>query len=142
MPKVIDPLTRYVENADGCWLWTGPVNTKGYGQQGRRIAHRILYESHVGPVPEGKQLDHLCRVRSCVNPEHLEPVTARENTVRGWVARDGKRKPPVLRPTCKQGHLLAGDNVRLRSDNTRVCRACERGWVASYKRRQRAPVVA
>jgi len=70
----------------GCWIWMGKVNKFGYGSlywQGReRIAHRLLYETVRGPVAAGLQLDHLCRVRCCVNPAHLEPVTPRENVRR------------------------------------------------------------
>lgn len=73
----------------GCWLWTGYTSPRGYGDTGRyglsrtRLAHRIAYELTLGRIPEGMQLDHLCRVRRCVNPEHLEPVTPRENIARG-----------------------------------------------------------
>lgn len=80
---------------DGCWLWQGPRVHNGYGIisiQGSGVkttirAHRYAYEALVGPIPEGLQLDHLCRVRRCVNPAHLEPVTARENVRRGVRAR-------------------------------------------------------
>lgn len=74
----------------GCWLWTATVNHAGYGRfciGGRGntgLAHRVVYEFLVGPVPEGLQLDHSCNVRRCVNPKHLEPVTAAEN----WRRRD------------------------------------------------------
>jgi len=75
-----------VDEETGCWLWIG-ATARGYGQiwvDGRtQPAHRIAYELLVGPIPEGLQLDHLCRVRHCVNPEHLEPVTNRENILRG-----------------------------------------------------------
>lgn len=67
----------------GCWLWTGSQDGKGYGKTGRGRIHRIVYEELVGPIPDGLQLDHLCRVRNCVNPAHLEPVTGRENVRRG-----------------------------------------------------------
>lgn len=74
----------------GCWIWTGELNRNGYGRVwrlGRRVmAHRAMYELLVGPIPEGLVLDHLCRVRCCVNPKHLEPVTVRENTIRGEAA--------------------------------------------------------
>lgn len=76
----------------GCWTWTGSVSEKGYalfaipGRASKR-AHRWSYEHFVGPIPDGMQLDHLCRNRACVNPAHLEPVTNRENTIRGLVAR-------------------------------------------------------
>ena len=69
-----------------CWIWTGAINRKGYGRiQVRGIhrqAHREVYEQSIGGIPEGNPLDHLCRVRSCVNPEHMEPVTTAENNRR------------------------------------------------------------
>lgn len=79
----------------GCWRWTGQKNRFGYGQltvnrdgKSRCLgAHRFSYEAHVGPIPEGLEIDHLCRVRDCVNPEHLEPVTRAENVRRSWAAR-------------------------------------------------------
>lgn len=74
---------RYIVEDKGhdtpCWIWTGTQVRGGYGQVTHRTAHRVLYEIHVGPVPDGLQLDHLCFQTACVNPEHLEPVTAAEN---------------------------------------------------------------
>ena len=71
-----------------CWLWTGFINPKGYGIFGfgnnrSGGAHRWSYEYFVGPIPEGLQIDHLCRVRNCANPEHIEPVTPHINALRG-----------------------------------------------------------
>ena len=76
--------TKYEpEPMSGCWIWTAGVAGHGYGyvwHEGRmRRAHAVVYEHLVGPVPEGKELDHRCRVRRCVNPDHLRPVTHREN---------------------------------------------------------------
>ena len=71
-----------------CWPWLGSISQRhGYGKFGQRGAHRVAYEHFIGPVPDGLQLDHLCRVRSCVNPWHLEPVTVGENIRRGHAAR-------------------------------------------------------
>ncbi len=79
-----------------CKVWKGKLNRNGYGviQVGRSrvkaMVHRLAYELHVGPIPKGKQLDHLCRNRACWEPNHLEPVTNRENTIRGFQARKKK----------------------------------------------------
>ena len=74
----------------GCWEWTGHVNNAGYGRVKNDYAHRLAYEMFVGPIPDGADLDHLCRRRSCVNPAHLEPVTRSENVRRGYAARGAK----------------------------------------------------
>jgi hypothetical protein len=78
----------------GCWLWVGNKNDRGYGVvplEGKiRKAHRAVYESERGPIPEGLTLDHLCRIRCCVNPDHLEPVTAMENIRRGIAIHGGR----------------------------------------------------
>lgn len=71
-------------SAGGCWLWTGAIQTRGYGSTGigggrTGLAHRVAYVALVGPIPQGLTLDHLCEVKRCVNPAHLEPVTAAEN---------------------------------------------------------------
>ncbi len=80
-----------VEKTDGCWLWTGAENGRGYGtfwSEGMVVrAHRWAYGHLAGPIPDGLDLDHLCRVKSCVNPDHLEPVTHRVNVRRGYVSR-------------------------------------------------------
>jgi hypothetical protein len=93
---------RRVEKLDGCWIWTGATVANGYGvmhvwRDGRNTsirAHRFAYELLVGAIPDGHQLDHLCGVRRCVNPAHLEPVTARENVRR---SHDRRRSSPNRR---------------------------------------------
>ena len=79
----------YAPHLGECWIWSGSVSTQGYGKFSNPslLAHRVSYESMVGPIPEGLAIDHLCRVRTCVNPAHLDPVTAAENTRRENIAR-------------------------------------------------------
>ena len=76
-----------IRHEGDCWIWTGSTNGCGYGETseaGKKVyTHRLMYERHVGPIPEGKDIDHLCRNRACCNPAHLEPVTRQENLLRG-----------------------------------------------------------
>lgn len=85
-----DRFDAQVERTDTCWLWTGNKTPAGYGRfwlNGRNVqAHRAAYEFHIGPIADGLTIDHLCRVTSCVNPAHMEPVTLAENIRRRWVA--------------------------------------------------------
>ncbi|WP_327169504.1 HNH endonuclease signature motif containing protein [Streptomyces subrutilus] len=124
----------------GCWAWTAQVAHHGYARfelNGRPTrAHRTAYESLVGPIPEGLVLDHLCRVRHCVNPAHLEPVTVRENHRRGDnvpPTRRGKARPKAL---CAQGHPLSGDNLGVSKRGERRCRACQRRWSQESRARK------
>lgn len=116
-----------VDKTEGCWLWLGAASVGGYGQfyagrlwpsgsQGKVYAHRYAYELLVGPIPEGLDIDHLCRVRNCVNPDHMEPVTHRENMLRGdtVVARN------AMKTTCTKGHPLDGVDER-----GRYCTTCK-----------------
>lgn len=100
-----------VADLDGdCWFWTRAVTSKGYGSfshDGRIWStHKLAYELLVGTVPEGLQLDHLCRVKRCCNPQHLEAVTGKVNC---------ERTEAATKSRCKRGHALAGPNVRLKS---------------------------
>ncbi len=105
-----------------CWLWGGAITSGGYGsvRAGGRTcrAHRVAYELTNGPIPEGMEVDHLCRVRSCVRPDHLEAVTHRENVLRGVsvVAACAKKE------ACVRGHPFPrpSDGVR------RYCHPCQR----------------
>lgn len=119
-----------------CWRWTGAHTPKGYGQlqvNGRRHAvHRLAYEHWIGPIPEGLEIDHLCQVRDCINPSHLEAVTHAEN-VRRTVER---------RAHCKQGHEFTPSNTRWvfkkgRQRASRACRTCIRAWKVAARARAR-----
>jgi len=90
-------IPEYRPELGPCWLWTGGNDRRGYGRfsdadQRQVLAHRFAYELLVGPIPEGLDLDHLCRVPACVNPAHLEPVTNAENHRRGAMARRERRR--------------------------------------------------
>lgn len=108
----------------GCWLWFRATTAKGYGslkENGRDVhAHRVAYEAFRGPIPPGLQIDHLCRVRCCVNPDHLEAVTQRENLLRGV----GRCAINARKEHCKRGHPLSGDNLIVYPNGYRNCREC------------------
>lgn len=130
---IIDPETE-------CWNWQGHVGQNGYGQcwDGKKVkgAHVVAYVLFVGHVPVGLDLDHLCRNRRCVNPAHLEPVTRRENLMRGDTIPAHK----AAQTTCKHGHLLEGENLYLYPDGRRGCRICRadeyRKWVEENRERR------
>lgn len=137
-----------VGKSDGCWPWLGPISKQGYGvftyANQRRYAHRFVYESRVGPIPDGMQLDHACHTRDpscvegpecphrrCCNPGHLEPVTGPVN-----IERSVQR-----RLACRRGHPWVVSNIYIRPDTGhRVCRACTRlrarPWIPTWLRRK------
>jgi hypothetical protein len=130
-----DPVARFwrlVEKTDSCWLWVG-AKRKGYGKFIVRsskkprmdlevFAHRFSYELKFGMVPQGMDLDHLCRVHNCVNPDHLEVVTRRTNILRGVSPAAINHK----KTHCIHGHEFSGNNLWMRKDGTRQCRTCKR----------------
>jgi hypothetical protein len=119
----------------GCWEWLGSIMPNGYGVIGigRRsrgdkrtvYVHRLSFQAFIGPIPDGKELDHLCRRRCCCNPAHLEPVTRAENTKRGLgPAKLGQIN--ASKTQCAQGHPFTPANTRLRPTGGRSCRQCAR----------------
>jgi hypothetical protein len=139
-PLFVRLFSRCEADDGGCWLFTGHLDKKGYGSicegggHGRMLkAHRVSYELLAGPIPDDLQLDHLCRVRHCVNPCHLEPVTSRENTLRGdTIPAQNARKTH-----CPQGHGYTLDNT-LVSVGRRYCRRCMRARESARAARKRA----
>lgn len=117
------PKTQVLPN--GCWQWIGNKTGLGYGyikcDGRRRLAHRVAYELHRGPIPDGLVLDHLCRHSWCVNPYHLEAVTQGENTRRGV----GISVRNARKTHCPQGHPYSGNNVRYHANGDRICRTCD-----------------
>jgi len=129
----------------GCWLWVGGATARDYGTLGmpgsrkRVYAHRLSYEIHVGPIPEGLVIDHLCRQHRCCNPEHLEAVTQRENLRRG-VGFPGKN---ARKTHCVNGHPLSGENLNKKKgrngEYNRQCWTCQRAQNRKVsERRKRA----
>ena len=118
--------TRVIIDANGCWVFQGSILPTGYGQlwdgehRGAR-AHRTSYRAFVGEIPDGLVIDHLCRNRACLNPDHLEPVTCRENILRGV----GPTAINARKTECKRGHQYTPGNTYMDpSRGLRECRAC------------------
>jgi hypothetical protein len=127
------------EPTSGCWLWTGVVNPQtGYGQFGRcTTAHRLSYQFHVGRIPQGLVIDHLCRVRTCVNPQHMEVVTQQENIRRGDAPRR-RREQALAAIACAAGHTWTPESTGIQTavgggSVWRFCRICNR--LAQRRRR-------
>ena len=130
----------YIDSA-GCWLWTGRIHCDGYGKWKAKdremLAHRAMYELLRGEIPPGTEIDHLCRVRRCVNPYHMEAVHHSVNVNRG---RAGERQ--VAKTHCPKGHPYSGDNLILTGTKGgkrlgyRLCRTCIKAANdAAYARR-------
>ena len=132
----IDRLVSKFEVQDGCWEWRGSKSPTGYGKLSlwdwARYAHRVVYELLRGPIQDGLEIDHLCRNRGCVNPDHLEPVTKVENLRRG-VGAGGLNARKMF---CPKGHNYKTINDR----GWRRCGTCNADWMRTiYKNRNRKP---
>lgn len=124
-----------------CWLWTAALNASGYGQFNVNakgyVAHRIAYRHWIGPIPKELQLDHLCRNRKCVRPSHLEPVTVRENILRG----EGAAALNARKTHCKYGHAFTPENTGSHGGG-RYCRTCSRSDWRKWSERQKVRAAA
>lgn len=133
--EVLRPLPQGANSrlTTDCWLWTGRIGKRGYVDVWSPIAkktmraHRVVYELLVGPIPDGLMLDHLCRTRHCVNPDHLEPVTVRENTLRGF----GPTAQHARQTHCKRGHPFDDQNT-IHTKFGRNCRECQKTHMSNW----------
>lgn len=127
-----------------CWVWNACRDRHGYGMfgvggraGGNARAHRVSYELSVGPIPDGLVIDHLCRNRACVNPQHLEPVTMRTNILRGEAA-SALRESKAAITHCPAGHPYSPENTIYRKGTGwRRCRECSRAEARERMRRRR-----
>lgn len=127
---LLERLNYYTSNTGDCWTWAGGLNKDGYGRiqvgQSSAFAHRVSYELRVEAIPEDLVIDHLCRVRRCVNPSHMELVQRAENTMRGY----GTGAKNARKTHCIRGHELTQDNIYVylaaSGNPSRTCKACTR----------------
>ena len=146
-----------ISDPNGCWLWTGGIRrclsptgktpfwygtfqiVNADGEWQSVSAHRYGYELLIGPIPDGKWIDHVCRNTLCVRPDqqHCEPVPPRTNTVRGYAPPINAARQLSL-THCKRGHPLSGANIRIDANGARVCRACKTLLARKYRAARRA----
>lgn len=131
-----------INEETGCWEWVASKQLGGYGKfrvGGKHVlAHRFSWEMLRGPIPTGLQIDHLCRVRACVNPSHMEPVSPRANVLRG----DTIVATNAAKTECLRGHPFDEENTYPIPSGGRSCRECQRQRAAEWYRRHRALQVA
>lgn len=136
---MLDPIieANIAKELEGCWLWLAWHNRWGYGQvkyHGKTwTSARLVYTQDRGPIPDRMTLDHLCRNTICVNPAHLEPVTMRENIMRGR----SFSAINAAKTHCRNGHPLVSGNLHKSSSGRRICATCNRFYVSRYKSSKR-----
>lgn len=138
---ITERLFPRLDVASDCWLWTGAVDIGGYGiisrgprgATGTRFVHRAVWELLVGEIPEGYDLDHMCRVRLCCNPDHLQPVTRQENVNRG----SHRAGAPRGRYCRSKRHEFTPENTARQKNGARLCKACANEAKQRYRDKQR-----
>ena len=127
-----------VDETTGCWNWTAYKDHSGYGifridSKNTSSSHRFAYQVNKGKIPEGLQLDHLCKNRKCCNPEHLEVVTLQENTNRSEITIAVKNRNKTH---CSKGHEYTPENTYVRKHGHRACRTCSKEWHSQYSKKE------
>lgn len=121
-----------VDKTDGCWLWTAGTQSRGYGAIGYApwTAHKFSYLTQVGPIPVGLTINHICGVKRCVRPDHLEAVTYAENNQHahdtGLAAPSPLSRTNAAKIACPAGHFYSDDNTYTNPQGHRQCRTCKR----------------
>lgn len=142
MANLIQELKKRFTQQGDCWIWHGRIDTTGYGRYNIKGdkdhgAHRLVYETLLGvKVPKEFHLDHLCRTPLCVNPDHLEPVTCRENVLRGI----GPAAINAKKTGCHNGHEYTTDNLYIDPRGKRECRICRKSAMSAYLTRKAVPL--
>ena len=132
----LERILSKISTGKNCWEWKAYKKPSGYGicqfRKKVQMAHRAMYELFVEDIPIGKQIDHLCRNRSCVRPSHLEVVDQRTNILRG----NGYYAVNSRKTTCPKGHLYTSENTKIQTSDSgkeRICRICHRRRKRNYR---------
>jgi hypothetical protein len=133
---MVERFLRKVRKTDSCWMWMGAKNNYGYGNfyyGGRMVrAHRVSLKLFRHDFPDELVVDHLCRNKLCVNPDHLDAVTQQVNVARYYAAKEPK-------PICVNGHAMINDNTYLH-DNRRICKECKRESTRRWRQKLRVAI--